>query len=271
VLLPEVLGVSTRVSLEVLHQWTERKKMNESGSVLLVCRNSLAYTKACVDSILKQSEPVNLLVIDNASTDGTSLWLRSSAVDISTVSVPFPLSVSQAWNLGLEWFWNAGAQEVLVLNNDVEIRPTMYSELRNYLRKHGHGVVTGGGADTRELYNQPFPEEWTEINHPHFSAFMIAKWAWEKVGGFDEGCVGAFYEDNIFHVEAHRKGVSCVRIELPFLHHISQTIKNSEPAEVRRIQQNADHNKKYFFDKYGCLPGTPEYDALFSPSTFGVE
>lgn len=241
------------------------------GNVLLVCRNSLTYTKACVDSILKQSEPVNPLVIDNASTDGTSLWLRSSAVDISTVSVPFPLSVSQAWNLGLEWFWRAGAQEALVLNNDTEISPLTYSVLRHYLNKHGHGVVTGGGADTRELYEVPFPEEWTETNHPHFSCFMIAKWAWEKVGGFDEGCVGAYTEDNIFHVEAHRKGVSCVRIELPFLHHTNCTIKDSEPAEVKRIQQFAHNNRQRFFERYGCLPGTPEYDALFAPELFGVD
>ena len=245
--------------------------MNDIGNVLIVCRNSLTYTKACVESVLKQSVPINLLIIDNASTDGTGVWLRSFDSDISCVSTTEPLSVSEAWNLGLEWFWSKGAQEALVLNNDVEIRPTMYIELKHYLNKHKHGVVTGGGADTRELYNAPYPEEWSEINHPHFSAFMIAKWAWEKVGGFDERCIGAYAEDNFLHVKAHRLGVSCVRIELPFLHHISCTIKDSEPAEVKRIQQNAKHNRQLFFDTYGCFPGTPEYDKLFDPSTFGCK
>ena len=242
---------------------------SDAGNVLIVCRNSLAYTKACVESVLRQSVPINLLIVDNASTDGTGIWLRSADLDISCVSVPEPLSVSEAWNVGLEWFWNQGAQEALVLNNDVEIRPTTYLELKHYLNKHNKGVVTGGGADTRELYNQPYPEEWSEINHPHFSAFMIAKWAWERLHGFDEEYIGAYVEDCDLHVRAHRAGISCVRIELPFLHHISQTIKDSEPAEVTRIQQNAEHNRQRFKDKYGCLPGTPEYDRLFDPKTFG--
>ena len=244
----------------------------DAGNVLIVCRNSLTYTKACVESVLKQSVPINLLIIDNASTDGTGIWLRSADLDISCVSVPEPLSVSEAWNLGLEWFWNQGAQEALVLNNDVEIRPTTYIELKHYLNKHNKGVVTGGGADTRELYEVPYPEEWTEINHPHFSAFMIARWAWERLHGFDEEYKGAYVEDCDLHVRAHRAGISCVRIELPFLHHISCTIKDSDPVEVQRIQQNAEHNRQRFQSKYGCLPTDhPEYDSLFDPQTFGSD
>ena len=240
------------------------------NSVLLVCRNSLDYTKACVDSVLAQSEPVNVLVIDNASTDGTSIWLRSSALELSSLYTSNPLSVSEAWNLGLQWFFSQGAQEVLVLNNDTEIRPTTYLELKHQLHKHPNiGMVTGVGVNSQEQYNAPWPEEFEPRPHPDFSCFMIRKSTWMKVGGFDEGCIGAYLEDSIFHVEAHRLGIELSCIDLPFLHHASGTLNTAEPAEKFRIQTNYEHNKQRFFTKYGCLPGTPEYDSLFSPSTFG--
>lgn len=243
--------------------------MPATGNVLLVCRNSLTYTKACVGSILRQSVPVNLLVIDNASTDGTSVWLRSSSLDLSTIAVPFQLSVSQAWNLGLEWFWNSGAREVLVLNNDTEIQPTTYSELHHYLAKHDVGMVTGVGVRDRGQYEVQWPEEFNERPHPDFSCFMLKRSTWETVGGFDEGCIGAYFEDTTFHVEAHRKGVKLVCIDLPFLHHASGTLKGAEEADKLRIQKCFEHNKQRFLEKYGCLPGTAEYEALFDPSTFG--
>ena len=43
----------------------------------------------------------------------------------------------------------------------------------------------------------------------------------------------------------------------------------AEEADKLRIQKCFEHNKQRFLTKYGCLPGTAEYEALFDPSTFG--
>jgi glycosyltransferase involved in cell wall biosynthesis len=47
-------------------------------SIILPVRNGGNYVKACVNSILSQTWPAfNLIVLDNASNDGTLEWLRS--------------------------------------------------------------------------------------------------------------------------------------------------------------------------------------------------
>lgn len=68
-------------------------------SIILPVRNGGHYVKACVNSILAQTYPhFNLIVLDNASTDGTSEWLRSVAderiiIYLSTKS----LSIEKNW------------------------------------------------------------------------------------------------------------------------------------------------------------------------------
>ena len=75
----------------------------------------------------------------------------------------------------------------------------------------------------------------------------------------------------MFHTVAHRKGILCECIDLPFLHHGSQTVKRADEIERRRIGRQADKNREYFFQKWGKWIGTEGYDELFRPETFGID
>src|SRR4026208_2237282 len=48
-------------------------------SVVLIVYNQLALTRACLESLRGTSEPFELCVVDNASTDGTEEFLRTAA------------------------------------------------------------------------------------------------------------------------------------------------------------------------------------------------
>lgn len=68
-------------------------------SIILPVRNGGNYVKACVNSILAQTYPqFNLIVLDNASTDGTREWIRSVQDDrIVIYPATEPLSIEKNW------------------------------------------------------------------------------------------------------------------------------------------------------------------------------
>jgi hypothetical protein len=57
-----------------------------------------------------------------------------------------------------------------------------------------------------------------------------------------------------------------VSVDLPFLHAVSGTLKPADEGEGERIERAADKSRERFRAKYGCLPGTPEYDELSTSS-----
>ncbi len=228
------------------------------GSILMVTRNNLHLTKAAVRTALSQDTPCNLLVVDNHSTDGTIDWLKTKI--LYTIHLPYQKSLAYCWNIGLQTLYKTVSTEALVINNDVEIRPDTYRLLRSTNRP----FVTAVGVDSvDQMHSLESPISLDYSPHPDFSCFMIHKKVTDKVGWFDEKFDPAFYEDNDYHVRMHRAGIQAVSVDLPFLHHGSQTIKNASPGEVKRIQRGADKGKERFRQKYGCIPGTPEYDMLF--------
>lgn len=241
------------------------------GLIILTCRNNLALTKTCYASLLKQEPPVRILIMDNASTDGTGRWAHRPEGGTFAMIAEKPRSVARMWNAALHWAWRLGVDRALVLNNDTEILPETHGILAAWLHSHPDvGMVTCVSRRPGESLEYD-RSNLTERPHPDFSCFMIRRSAWEAIGWFDENCEVAFAEDCCAHVEMHRKGIRAVCLNVPFLHHGSATVKSATPEEKRRICEAADRNREYFYRKYGKRIGTPEYDDLFTAETFGCE
>jgi GT2 family glycosyltransferase len=236
------------------------------GSILIVARNSLHLTKLAVKSALTQDIPCDVMVLNNASSDGTMQWLQSKRNVISFGNYPVQKSLSACWNLGIDAFFSSGSMDVLVINNDVEIRPDTYRALSYY-----GDFTTGVGVDTPLDKSSYIPIEIKDMEnmwdkrrpHPDFSCFMIRPIVFEKVGLFDESYFPAYVEDSDYHVRMHRAGIEAVCVDLPFYHHACGTIKNASPIEQSMIRRGADVNREKFRRDYGCLPGSKEYEALF--------
>lgn len=253
--------------------------------VIMLTLNNLALTRKAVASVLAQDIPVELLVIDNGSTDGTVEWLHS-AKGLSAVFPSPAFSVAAAWNFGLRHFFRGGADYVFVLNNDIQLRPDTY----RHLVMDGGGFVTAVGTDDpekikpvtfivthtfqegRPAYSKPMgagyplPDPLRKRNHPDFSAFVIRREVYEKVGPFNEAFLGGYCEDSDYHCRLHAAGITAYCLDLPFLHWGAQTVKSANPADQKRIQIQADKNRALFHQMYGFGVGSKEYYSYFSSS-----
>ena len=233
------------------------------AAILLVGRNNLALTKLAVRSALAQDLPLpyGVLLVDNASTDGTGAWARAKD-RIALIATEKQWSLSRCWNEGLRACFSAGYEAVLVLNNDVRIRP----DTLRLLLEHGGEFVTCVSVGTEgECLGTRTVEtlRGTERPHPDYSAFLLRRFVWEKVGGFNEDYYPAYVEDAEHHLRCHRAGVRAVSVDLPFLHYSAGTLKNCSPAEAAEVRRGADRNRAMFREAYGCAVGSAEYYALF--------
>jgi GT2 family glycosyltransferase len=232
----------------------------ERGFVIVVARNSLHLTKKAVASAAQQNIPCDILLIDNASSDGTAQWVATKP--ITRIFMIKQAALAECWNVGLSAAWSIGRTHALVVNNDIELRADAY----RLLLAHGGPFVTCVSVDSADrmgVVNDREAVDFAPRPHPDFSAFMIHREVTDKVGWFNEDYYPAYCEDAEYHVRMHRAGVEAVCVDVPFLHHGAATVKNSDPAEKIRIQRGADVNRERFRQIYGCLPGSSEYYALF--------
>lgn len=235
-----------------------------NGLIILLCRNTLTLSRRCLQTLLAQTAPVNILVVDNASTDGTGKYMGSLQANIYRMTFPAVTSVARCWNEGLQWGWSRGHMEALVVNADTELLPNTYKLLKDYLDAADHhtaGMITAVGVAESPSY----PENLTPRPHPDYSCYMIAKWAHQRIP-FDEAYDGAYLEDADHHVRMFRAGIWAGSINLGFKHYSSGTLKFADEQETNRINRHYQRNKARFLAEYGCVPGTKGYERLFLES-----
>lgn len=235
-----------------------KRTVNYDGlhPVVMLVRNALELTQQAVDSVLKQDVPVILHIIDNDSTDGTSLWLEEHPEpNLYGETFRPALGVSSGWNYGISRALK-NSDHVFVVNNDVLLRP---DTLRALLEDGGDFVtavsVDNPGGAFGEWRKAPRP-------HPDFSCYLIRKAVWKTVGMFDES-MALYASDADYHLRMHQAGIEAYTIGIPFYHYASGTLKFAKPTEKSRIQRQADKDRKTFEEKWGCEVGSTEYYSLF--------
>ena len=90
----------------------------------------------CISSLLGQDEPVNVIVVDDASPDDTAERLRKAFPNLTIIELKDNVGFARACNIGIR----AGVADVVVLvNSDVEASPDMTSLLVDALKVNGVG------------------------------------------------------------------------------------------------------------------------------------
>jgi Predicted glycosyltransferases len=89
-----------------------------------------ALTAACITSLAQQrGVSVDVLLVDNASPDGSGERLRARFPAVHYLETGTNLGYAGGNNVGIEWAIAAGAQWILVINNDTVAAPDCVAEL----------------------------------------------------------------------------------------------------------------------------------------------
>ncbi len=107
-------------------------------SAVIVTYNSSHCVERCLASVAEQLHPAEIIVVDNASGDGTVETLRRAAPDAVVIEAGTNLGFGRACNLGVA---RAGCDTVMFVNPDVTISRANRRELEEALTQPQLGLL----------------------------------------------------------------------------------------------------------------------------------
>lgn len=98
--------------------------------ILVLNWNGRSDTAECLESLARLDyQPVQVIVIDNGSTDGSVGWLRERFPQITLVENGVNLGFCMGNNIGIQHALAGGADYVMLLNNDATLAPDALTRL----------------------------------------------------------------------------------------------------------------------------------------------
>ena len=91
-------------------------------AVVVLNWNRAPETLRCLDSLRALTYPVDVMVVDNGSTDGSAAAMRAARPDLPLLETGANLGYAGGNNVGIRAALGRGAQFVLVLNNDTIVQ-----------------------------------------------------------------------------------------------------------------------------------------------------
>ena len=215
-------------------------------AIVVLNYNGKENTLVCINSIKKLNKSnykVELIVVDNASNDGSSEAL-SKIKDIMLVKNDKNLGYSGGNNIGIKHALSLGSEYILILNNDTIVEKSLIINLinsakkgdivspkiyfakgfefhKNRYKKEDLGKViwyAGGKIDWQNVMGIHIGVD--EVDHGQFSkrleinlatgaCILIRRQVFKKIGFFDEKYF-LYLEDMDFCVRAKRAGFKII-------------------------------------------------------------
>ena len=211
----------------------ERTTFVSARVTLVMCVfNQLPLTHACMESLRATSEPFNLVVIDNGSTDGTRQFFERFEYAFPLRYDPYGINTSVIASLNRAWRY-AETEDICLLHNDTEmVDPEWLSRLLTALQEPDVGITGLYGAKrvrrsgnfvgrtiVHSLAEGPTVKPpWEEVAVIDGVCMCLPRELMEVVGGLDEGYgfIHGFDKDLSFAVR--ETGRRCLVVRAPFFH-----------------------------------------------------
>lgn len=112
---------------------------NAAVAVIIVNWNHRRFLRGCLDAVLAQEHALDIVVVDNGSTDGSPEWIVDHYPTVRLLAFPENRGFSRAFNDAVHC---TDAPWVLSLNPDVVVRPGFVSALIRAAEQDAHiGIV----------------------------------------------------------------------------------------------------------------------------------
>lgn len=199
-------------------------------SIVIPTWNGRHHLELCLPALAAQSyRPVETIVVDNGSTDGTVAWLASAWPFVRVVALPENRGFVGGVNAGIT---QARGEFIVLLNNDTEPEPDWLEQLvavalrnpeagmvasklmlwedRTRIHSAGDFYTVSGRPGNRGVW-EPDDERWGEeewIFAPCAGAALYRRALFDKVGLLDER-FGSYVEDVDLAWRAQLAGFRC--------------------------------------------------------------
>jgi FkbM family methyltransferase len=227
-------------------------------SIIIVTHNQLAFTRQCIESIHRYTdEPYELIVVDNASSDGTLDYLRG--LDGITV-------LANAENRGFPAAANQGlraatGQQLLLLNNDTIVTTGWLTRLLRALRSDRKIGLVGpcsncvsGEQQVPARYEDlagldGFAWDWGQTHDGQRQdtdrlvgfCLLLKREVLDQIGLLDERFGLGCFEDDDYCLRALRAGYRLAITRDAFIHHAGgQTFRTNGVDYAALMRQNQE-------------------------------
>lgn len=163
----------------------------------------------CFQSLRESALPVETIVVDNASNDGTVEYIKQNFPEIILIESKENLGFGRANNLGMRYALDHGCDYVFLLNQDAWIEPDTFEKLIAVHKGHADfGIISPmhltaekdsiesallgflndksntDGSLLNDLYFGRL-KDWYETRYVNAAAWLLPRKTLETIGGFD--------------------------------------------------------------------------------------
>lgn len=266
------------------HTWTSRAKdladaigtFHSRVSVVVLAYNNLEMTRACLHSVERHSGYPNLelIVVDNGSTDGTREFLAGWETQVSSDRLAAVRVILNDENLGFAAGNNVGIRAstgdyVVLLNNDTYVTRGWLLDLVRHFRETPAlglvGPVTNNIGNEAKIeidyasmiemsaaarrYTVEHPRELLLVDNVAFFCVAVSRAVLDEVGLLDEDFGIGFFEDDDYCHRVRSAGYQIGIAENVFVHHhLSASFDMLGTEERDAIFRR---NKQIFEKKWG--------------------
>ena len=233
--------------------------------VVIPVYNQLQYTVQCVESLLAQQvRPEDILIIDNASSDDTPLWLEKHP-ELPHYRNRVNLGCGCAWTQGV--VFSLDAEWIVLLNNDVLAGTDAIGSLLDAAEREKLGVVSPALLEGKNDYDFDFfamdyskkMSGMVRRNRFHGVCFAVHRSVLEKVGFPDTDRRLGGYEDAEFLLRCSRANIPVGIVGDSVFHHFGSI---TQKAIVKKTGQKTLGDRKYFRARVSSKWWTRKRDKL---------
>ena len=215
-------------------------------SIIIVTYNGKKWIKKCIASCLASDYPVDIIVVDNGSTDETLDLLPKDSIHLRALN--HNLGFGPANNLGMVLaFEELGADYVFLLNQDAYISTDAIGELVKCHQQYPNlGLISPMHYDGLDkefdyrfkiYYSRSKPckehEGLRTVKFVNAAAWFLPKATIMKVGGFDPIFSHTGEDDNLCQRIRHRKLPIVIAEKSRIQHDRQNRVKPSTPPYLR--------------------------------------
>ncbi|WP_198156212.1 glycosyltransferase family 2 protein [Paenibacillus sp. D9] len=245
-------------------------------SIIIPTYNKRDYLVRCLDSIRRHTpEPYEIIVVDNASADGTAAMLETYSLLLGPGKLRFRvmdrnLGFAGAVNRGLMM---ARGDRLLLLNNDTLVTERWLDNLTACLERSPFAGIVGpvtnfisGSQLVKVPYrsikgmdvwargrNKPDSRRWKETARLTGFCMLMRRSLWEAIGYFDEGYQVGNYEDDDFCLRARLLSLRLYIAGDCFIHHFGSVTVREEARMTAITESNRLFYKAKWEDPAGVL------------------